>query len=45
LERCGTTKSAKLSEWLPYWLDNVIKPRRKLSTFDKYETHVRLYLE
>lgn len=21
------TKSAKLSEWLPYWLDNVIKPR------------------
>ncbi|OLZ62945.1 site-specific integrase [Streptomyces sp. IMTB 2501] len=38
------TKSAKLSEWLPYWLDNVIKPRRKLSTFDKYEAHVRLYL-
>jgi hypothetical protein len=24
------TKSAKLSEWLPYWLDNVIKLRRKL---------------
>ncbi|WP_418957564.1 tyrosine-type recombinase/integrase [Streptomyces tritici] len=38
------TKSAKLSEWLPYWLDNVIKPRRKLSTYDKYEAHVRLYL-
>lgn len=38
------TRSAKLSEWLPYWLDNVIKPRRKLSTFDKYEAHVRLYL-
>lgn len=38
------TKSAKLSEWLPYWLDNVIKPRRKLKTFDKYETHVRIYL-
>ncbi|WP_171166812.1 site-specific integrase [Streptomyces sp. I05A-00742] len=38
------TRSAKLSEWLPYWLDNVIKPRRKLSTYDKYETHVRLYL-
>ncbi|MFF6877045.1 tyrosine-type recombinase/integrase [Streptomyces sp. NPDC012474] len=38
------TKSAKLSDWLPYWLDNVIKPRRKLSTFDKYEAHVRLYL-
>lgn len=38
------TKSAKLSEWMPYWLDNVIKPRRKLSTYDKYEAHVRLYL-
>ncbi|MFF3391282.1 tyrosine recombinase XerC [Streptomyces sp. NPDC002669] len=38
------TRSAKLSEWLPYWLDNVIKPRRKLSTYDKYEAHVRLHL-
>lgn len=38
------TRSAKLGEWLPYWLDNVIKPRRKLSTYDKYEAHVRLYL-
>ncbi|MFF3289111.1 tyrosine-type recombinase/integrase [Streptomyces sp. NPDC003023] len=38
------TRSARLSEWLPYWLDNVIKPRRKLSTYDKYEAHVRLYL-
>lgn len=38
------TRSAKLSEWLPYWLDNVVKPRRKRSTYDKYEAHVRLYL-
>ncbi|MEV0123351.1 site-specific integrase [Streptomyces sp. NPDC050703] len=38
------TRSAKLSDWLPYWLDNIVKPRRKLSTFDKYEAHVRLYL-
>ncbi|MFG2194458.1 tyrosine-type recombinase/integrase [Streptomyces sp. NPDC048639] len=38
------TRSARLSEWLPYWLDNVIKPRRKLSTYDKYEAHARLYL-
>ncbi|MFB8266368.1 tyrosine-type recombinase/integrase [Streptomyces sp. NPDC055955] len=38
------TRSARLSEWLPYWLDNVIKPRRKLSTYDKYEAHVRIYL-
>ncbi|WP_329187347.1 tyrosine-type recombinase/integrase [Actinacidiphila glaucinigra] len=38
------TRSAKLAEWLPYWLENIVKPRRKLSTFDKYEAHVRLYL-
>ncbi|MFJ9481170.1 tyrosine-type recombinase/integrase [Streptomyces mirabilis] len=38
------TRSAKLSDWLPYWLDNIVKPRRKLSTYDKYEAHVRLYL-
>ncbi|MQY33303.1 hypothetical protein SRB17_12640 [Streptomyces sp. RB17] len=38
------TRSAKLSEWLPYWVENVIKARRKLSTYDKYEAHVRLYL-
>ncbi|MFJ5834736.1 tyrosine-type recombinase/integrase [Streptomyces sp. NPDC093089] len=38
------TRSAKLSEWLAYWLDSVVQPRRKLSTYDKYEAHVRLYL-
>ncbi|WP_436777849.1 tyrosine-type recombinase/integrase [Yinghuangia sp. YIM S09857] len=38
------TRSAKLSEWLPYWLDNIVKPRRKLSTYDKYEAQVRLHL-
>ncbi|MET7907134.1 site-specific integrase [Streptomyces avermitilis] len=38
------TRSAKLSEWLPYWLTHYVEPRRKLSTYDKYETHVRLYL-
>ncbi|MDX3353312.1 tyrosine-type recombinase/integrase [Streptomyces sp. ME01-24h] len=38
------TRSAKLAEWLPYWLENIVKPRRKLSTYDKYEAHVRLYL-
>ncbi|TQK45170.1 site-specific recombinase XerD [Streptomyces sp. SLBN-118] len=38
------TRSAKLSEYLTYWLDNMVKPRRKLSTYDKYEAHVRLYL-
>ncbi|MET7799936.1 tyrosine-type recombinase/integrase [Streptomyces decoyicus] len=38
------TRSAKLAEWLPYWLDSVVRPRRKPSTYDKYEAHVRLYL-
>jgi integrase len=38
------TRSAKLSEWLTYWLESVVRPRRKLSTYDKYEAHVRLYL-
>ncbi|MFF7242608.1 tyrosine recombinase XerC [Embleya sp. NPDC008237] len=38
------TRSMKLAEWLPYWLDNIVKPRRKRTTYVKYETHVRLYL-
>ncbi|CAM5270894.1 hypothetical protein SCALM49S_02666 [Streptomyces californicus] len=38
------TRSAKLAEWLPYWLENIIKPRRKRTTYAKYETHIRLYL-
>ncbi|PJN40766.1 site-specific integrase [Streptomyces sp. CB02959] len=38
------TRSAKLSEWLPYWLEEYIKPERKKTTHSKYETHVRLYL-
>ncbi|MFJ2820534.1 tyrosine-type recombinase/integrase [Streptomyces toxytricini] len=38
------TKSAKLAEWLPYWLDNIVQPNRKRTTYAKYEVHVRLYL-
>lgn len=38
------TRSAKLSEWLPYWLEHYVQSRRKLSTLDKYEAHVCLYL-
>ncbi|MFJ8296668.1 tyrosine-type recombinase/integrase [Streptomyces sp. NPDC094447] len=38
------TRSMRLSEWLPYWLDNIVKPRRKKTTAAKYEVHVRLYL-
>lgn len=38
------TRSMKLAEWLPYWLDNIVKPRRKKTTAAKYEVHIRLYL-
>jgi len=38
------TRSAKLAEWLPHWLDHIIKPKRKPTTYAKYEFHVRLYL-
>ncbi|MEU1861266.1 tyrosine-type recombinase/integrase [Streptomyces gardneri] len=38
------TRSMKLAEWLPYWLDNIVKPRRKRTTSAKYEVHIRLYL-
>ncbi|MFE5239912.1 MULTISPECIES: tyrosine-type recombinase/integrase [unclassified Streptomyces] len=38
------TRSARLSEWLPYWLEQFVKDDRKKTTYAKYETHVRLYL-
>ncbi|MFD8083848.1 tyrosine recombinase XerC [Kitasatospora sp. NPDC059722] len=38
------TRSAKLAEWLPYWLEQFIQPQRKRTTYDKYEMHIRLHL-
>ncbi|WP_037605068.1 tyrosine-type recombinase/integrase [Streptacidiphilus rugosus] len=38
------TRSNKLAEWLPYWLEEFIRPQRKKTTYAKYETHVRRYL-
>ncbi|WP_405403107.1 tyrosine-type recombinase/integrase [Streptomyces sp. NBC_01104] len=38
------TRSAKLSEWLPYWLEEFVRNDRKRTTYAKYETHVRRYL-
>ncbi|MEY9871206.1 integrase [Streptacidiphilus sp. MAP12-33] len=38
------TRSAKLSEWLPYWVEQYIRPERKRTTYAKYETHIRRYL-
>ncbi|MEU6221827.1 tyrosine-type recombinase/integrase [Streptomyces sp. NPDC047022] len=44
MERATVRRSAKLAEWLPYWLDHFIKPNRKRTTYNKYAIHVRLYL-
>ncbi|MGI5259567.1 tyrosine-type recombinase/integrase [Streptomyces angustmyceticus] len=38
------SRSAKLSEWLPYWLEEHVRPERKRTTYVKYEMHTRLYL-
>ncbi|MFJ7203253.1 tyrosine-type recombinase/integrase [Streptomyces sp. NPDC098789] len=38
------TKSARLSEWLPHWLEEFVRSERKKTTYAKYETHVRRYL-
>ncbi len=38
------TRSARLSEWLPYWLEEHVRPQRKRTTYVKYEMHTRLYL-
>lgn len=38
------TRSPRLSEWLPLWLEEVIKPQRKKTTYSKYAMHIRLYL-
>ncbi len=36
--------SQKLAIYLPYWLEEVIKPWRKHNTYAMYETFVRLYI-
>ncbi|MEV0603607.1 site-specific integrase [Streptomyces sp. NPDC050315] len=38
------SRSPKLAEWLPYWLEEYVKPQRKRTTYIKYEMHTRLYL-
>ena len=34
-----------VAEYLDYWLDTVVKPRRRPRTYDSYEANVRLYLK
>ncbi|MFJ4779414.1 tyrosine-type recombinase/integrase [Streptomyces sp. NPDC088762] len=39
------TRSARLADWLPYWLDSFVQPpRRTPATYEKYESHIRLHL-
>lgn len=38
------TRSPRLAEWLPLWLEQIIKPKRKKTTYAKYAMHIRLYL-
>ena len=36
------TRSPRLAEWLPMWLEEIVKPTRKKTTYVKYEMHSRL---
>lgn len=38
-------KAWKLSAYLDYWLEEVIRPNRRPTTYDLYESNVRLYLK
>lgn len=38
-------RSWKLSEWLDYWLENVVAANRRPATYSLYEATVRLYLK
>ncbi|WP_371655528.1 MULTISPECIES: tyrosine-type recombinase/integrase [unclassified Streptomyces] len=38
-------KSWKLGAYLDYWLAEVVKPNLRLSTYERYESGVRLYLK
>lgn len=35
----------KLGDYLDYWLEQVVRPNRRLSTYERYELAVRLYLK
>ena len=37
-------KSWKLGEYLDYWLENVVSPNRRTSTYERYEVAVRLHI-
>lgn len=40
----ASVSSYIISQWLSYWLEDVVKPARKPSTYVGYEVAVRLYL-
>jgi integrase len=35
----------RLDDYLDYWLQEVVRPNRRLSTYERYEVGVRLYLK
>ncbi|MET4669118.1 site-specific integrase [Streptomyces sp. PvR018] len=41
----AATKSWRLSDYLDYWLTEVVKPNLRPTTYERYETAVRLYLK
>lgn len=38
-------KAWKLGDYLDYWLENIVQPTRRPTTFIRYEVNVRLYLK
>jgi Phage integrase, N-terminal SAM-like domain len=38
-------RSWKLADWLDYWLEHVVLPKRRPATYRLYEMTVRLYLK
>jgi hypothetical protein len=40
-----STRSQRLDEYLTYWLERVARPSVRATTYAKYETFVRLYLD
>ncbi|WP_431774556.1 tyrosine-type recombinase/integrase [Streptomyces cucumeris] len=38
-------KNWKLGDYLEYWLEEVVKPSRRATTYDLYESNIRLHLK
>lgn len=38
-------RATKLAAYLDYWLENLVRPNLRATTYERYETSVRLYLK